>query len=63
MPLSEITRAIDKIRELIKLVSDTSRNVLIRGETGTGKEVVARLLHDASDRKKERFIKGNCAGP
>jgi two-component system response regulator AtoC len=53
--------AIQKIRELINLVSDTYFNVLIAGETGTGKEVVARLLHDASPRKKERFIKVNCA--
>jgi two-component system, NtrC family, response regulator AtoC len=50
-----------KIRELVKLVSNAAFNVLIAGETGTGKEVVARLLHNASDRRKERFIKVNCA--
>lgn len=55
------TLSICKIRELIKAVSDTSLNVLISGETGTGKEVVARLLHDESGRRKERFIKVNCA--
>jgi DNA-binding NtrC family response regulator len=53
--------SISKIRELIKLVSDTSFSVLISGETGTGKEVVARLLHYSSCRRRERFIKVNCA--
>ncbi|MBN2034079.1 MAG: sigma-54-dependent Fis family transcriptional regulator [Deltaproteobacteria bacterium] len=53
--------AIQKIRELIALASDTDLNVLLLGETGTGKEVVARLLHSASSRKNNRFIKVNCA--
>lgn len=53
--------SICKIRELIKLVSNTSFSVLISGETGTGKEVVARLLHYSSCRRRERFIKVNCA--
>jgi two-component system, NtrC family, response regulator AtoC len=53
--------AIEKIRELIGLISDTGLNVLLLGETGTGKEVVARLLHSASNRKNKRFIKVNCA--
>jgi two-component system, NtrC family, response regulator AtoC len=53
--------AIEKIRELITMVSDTAFNVLILGETGTGKEVVARLLHYASSRREKRFVKVNCA--
>jgi two-component system response regulator AtoC len=53
--------AIRKIRELIGLVWDTGLNVLLLGETGTGKEVVARLLHSASNRKDKRFVKVNCA--
>lgn len=53
--------AIQKIRELIGLVSDTGFSVLLLGETGTGKEVVARLLHGASKRNTHRFIKVNCA--
>ena len=52
---------IQKIRELIDLASDTGLSVLLLGETGTGKEVVARLLHAASKRKGNRFIKVNCA--
>jgi two-component system response regulator AtoC len=53
--------AIQKIRELIKLVSDTAFNVLLLGETGTGKEVVGRLLHASSPRKDKRFVKVSCA--
>ncbi len=52
---------IQKIRELINLVSDTCFSVLITGETGTGKEVVARLLHHSSPRRDKRFVKVNCA--
>ena len=53
--------SIQKTRELITLVSETTFNVLLLGETGTGKEVVARLLHAASLRRNKRFIKVNCA--
>ncbi|MEZ1441234.1 sigma 54-interacting transcriptional regulator, partial [Pseudomonas shirazica] len=42
--------AIQALRELIANVGDTSANVLILGETGTGKELVARCLHDYSRR-------------
>ncbi len=51
---------IQKIRELITMVSDMSFNVLLTGETGTGKEVVARLLYHASSRRGKTFIKVNC---
>jgi two-component system, NtrC family, response regulator AtoC len=50
-----------KIRDLITMVAETAFSVLIVGETGTGKEVVARLLHNASGRKNDAFIKVNCA--
>ena len=50
-----------KIRELITMVSDTALNVLIMGETGTGKEVVARLLHRESKRRNNHFVKVSCA--
>jgi two-component system response regulator AtoC len=53
--------SIKKIRELITLVSDTPYTVLLQGETGTGKEVVARLLHASSTRRHDRFIKVSCA--
>ena len=53
--------SVRKIRELIQMVSETAFNVLVLGETGTGKEVVARLLHRASPRQSRRFVKVNCA--
>jgi transcriptional regulator with PAS, ATPase and Fis domain len=53
--------SIQKIHELITLVADTGYSVLLQGETGTGKEVVARLLHAASSRRHQRFIKVSCA--
>ncbi len=53
--------SIQKIRELISMVSETAFNVLLLGDTGTGKEVIARLLHQASDRRSQTFIKVNCA--
>ncbi len=53
--------SIKKIRELISMVADTTFNVLLLGDTGTGKEVVARLLHQASARRTKKFIKVNCA--
>lgn len=52
--------SMEKIRALIDLVADTPFNVLITGETGTGKDVVARLLHSRSPRRRERFVKVNC---
>lgn len=53
--------SIEKIRDLIAMVAETAFSVLIIGETGTGKEVVARLLHRNSSRGKEVFVKVNCA--
>ncbi len=53
--------SIKKIRELITMVADSAFNVLLLGDTGTGKEVVARLLHQASNRQNQKFIKVNCA--
>ena len=52
---------IAKIRALISMVSNTAFNVLLQGETGTGKEVVARLLHQSSSRRTKPFVKVNCA--
>ncbi len=57
-----VSQNIQKIREIIDLVSiDPSLNILITGETGVGKEVVARALHEKSLRRKKQFIKVNCA--
>jgi two-component system, NtrC family, response regulator AtoC len=53
--------SIKKIRELVAMVSGMTLNVLLLGETGTGKDVVARLLHDSSPRRQKKFVKVNCA--
>ncbi|TBV03249.1 two-component response regulator AauR [Phytopseudomonas dryadis] len=54
--------AMQALRELIANVADTSANVLIEGETGTGKELVARCLHDFSRRQSKAFVALNCGG-
>ncbi|WP_263139726.1 sigma-54 dependent transcriptional regulator [Pseudomonas sp. RIT-PI-AD] len=54
--------AMQRLRELIANVADTSANVLIEGETGTGKELVARCLHDFSRRQPQQFVALNCGG-
>jgi two-component system response regulator AauR len=54
--------AMQALRELIANVADTSANVLIEGETGTGKELVARCLHDFSRRQPQAFVALNCGG-
>ena len=52
--------AIQALRDEIVNVGSTDATVLIHGETGTGKEVVARALHDCSRRGKARFVAINC---
>ncbi len=51
------SKAIEHIFKTIDKVASTTANVLILGENGTGKEMVARAIHQASDRSKEVFIK------
>jgi DNA-binding NtrC family response regulator len=53
--------AIDKVREMIDKVAPTDARVLITGENGTGKEVVARLLYEQSNRVNAPFVEVNCA--
>jgi two-component system response regulator AtoC len=49
------------IRTIIESIADTNATVLIRGESGVGKDVVARALHAASARRRGPFITVNCA--
>ncbi|MGI4833171.1 MAG: sigma 54-interacting transcriptional regulator [Janthinobacterium lividum] len=53
--------ALQQVRERIGQVADTDATVLITGETGTGKEVVARAVHQASPRRGRALVKLNCA--
>jgi DNA-binding NtrC family response regulator len=53
--------ALRNVLQQVKTVAPTDTTVLIQGETGTGKERIARALHDLSDRKGGRFVKVNCA--
>jgi DNA-binding NtrC family response regulator len=55
------SRAVESVRYLVRRVADASATVLIRGETGTGKELVARALHETSARHSEPFIAVNCS--
>lgn len=51
-----------KLIDKIKLAARTESTILILGETGVGKEIVARLIHNVSPRRKGPFIKINCGG-
>jgi len=53
--------SIKKIKELINVISKTDSKVIIYGENGTGKELVARLIHLNSDRYHYNFVELNCA--
>ena len=53
--------AIMQIKEMIERVAETDARVLITGENGTGKELVARWLHEMSSRAGNTFIEVNCA--
>lgn len=55
------TAAMQRVFDLIARVAPTRANVLIVGETGTGKELVARAIHDASERARRPFIPANCS--
>jgi formate hydrogenlyase transcriptional activator len=53
--------AFRKVIELVKAVAPTQTTALLLGETGTGKEVLARAIHDLSPRSDKPFIRVNCA--
>ncbi len=50
-----------RVKELIRQVANSDLNVLVCGESGVGKELVAQALHLSSDRKDKPFVKVNCA--
>lgn len=55
------SRQMEVIKERIAMIADTDSSVLIYGETGTGKELVAQSIHTSSRRKNKRFVSQNCA--
>ena len=55
------SQAMKPVIAMVEAVADTSTTVLINGETGTGKEVTAKALHQLSRREKQPFIAVNCA--
>jgi DNA-binding NtrC family response regulator len=54
-------RAMARVFRLARLVAPRSTTVLVMGETGTGKELVARAIHDLSQRAQDPFVTVNCA--
>ena len=52
--------AMTSVFELVRVVASASANVLVTGESGSGKELVARALHNASSRKQKAFVPINC---
>jgi len=53
--------ALRRVLDQVRMVAPTGATVLIEGETGTGKELIARAIHMHSDRRNRPFVKVNCA--
>jgi two-component system response regulator AtoC len=60
-PLLNGSPAMHAIKALAEQVADTDATVLIRGESGVGKDLIARAIHTASARRHNPFVKVNCA--
>src|SRR5262249_53999906 len=60
-PLLDGSAAMRAIREMVESIAETDATVLLRGESGVGKDLVARAIHAASKRCHDAFVKVNCA--
>ncbi len=60
-PIIGVSKDMQRVRELIEHVADTGLNIVVFGESGVGKEVVAQNLYQQSPRSGKPFIKINCA--
>lgn len=60
MPLLGATEVMERLRQMVRQIADADVDVLIEGETGSGKEVVANLLHRWSKRAPRPFVAVNC---
>lgn len=52
---------IENVKNMTKIVAKSNSTVLLRGDSGTGKELFARAIHNLSDRKNKKFVTINCA--
>jgi formate hydrogenlyase transcriptional activator len=55
------SNALRRVLGMVRIVAPTDATVLIQGETGTGKELIAEAIHQCSDRSNGPFVKVNCA--
>ncbi|MBF0469228.1 MAG: sigma-54-dependent Fis family transcriptional regulator [Desulfamplus sp.] len=53
--------AMKEVLEMVRLVCKTPVNVLLQGENGTGKELIARMIHKGSEKRERSFVAVNCA--
>ncbi|MGO7210848.1 sigma-54-dependent transcriptional regulator [Rhizobium ruizarguesonis] len=60
LPLIGQTPVMENLRNILRHIADTDVDVLVAGETGSGKEVVAQILHQWSYRRKGNFVALNC---
>jgi len=60
-PIVGTSRALGQVHTLVQQVADTDSTVLLLGETGTGKELFASLVHDLSARRARPMVRVNCA--
>ncbi len=55
------SKLVEDIRSIINKIAKTNANILLTGETGTGKEIVARAIHEQSERSEQKMVAINCA--